>query len=448
MNLSREKDMNIQKRIIYILRTNAILRALQCGGVNWTFVSAKDRDAYQLKKLNEVWQHAVQNVPFYKMWQKTHNLPGTITSFEEFAKWPILKKSDLQQHADLLKWDPGKPIHWSVTGGATGEPLHFGTMPGQSQQISESLLLARAALGFMPGDRVFLFWGHRHFYGHGLKSKIKFFIRRCKDFVNNSYRADACDLSPEYLNFVGRKLRRMRPEILISYSASLLAFCRSQRGKGDDYTKLGLKTIICTAGPLTKEERREITVFFNTPVYMEYGSMDAGLMGYMTPTGHYSVIHRDCILHTQSDGTGDLNLVTLLYPRYLPLIRYQIGDYLKDCTYTPDGRVETIGEVWGRGSDVVELANGLKFQAYTFMVCAEEIKKILAYQLVKKTTGLEFHIQVSESLTPEEQDVIKEKAYSIIAELREVGFTIVENENLIKAPSGKIRLLVDMTKSV
>ena len=151
-------------------------------------------------------------------------------------------------------------------------------------------------------------------------------------------------------------------------------------------------------------------------------------------------------MHTKNDGTGDLNVVTLLYPRYLPLIRYQIGDYLKDCTYTPDGRVETIGEVWGRGSDVVELANGLRFQVYTFMVCAEEIKKILAYQLVKKENGLEFHIQVQESLTDKERETIREKAFSIIPELRKQGFIIVENNELIKAPSGKIRLLVDLTK--
>ena len=437
--------MKVQKLLIYILRNLAILRALQCGGLNWTFASANDRDSYQLEKLNEVWQHAIQNVPFYKMWKEKHALPDKIVSFEEYSKWPILKKSDLQQYAELLKWESGTPIHWSVTGGATGEPLHFGVMLGQGQQISESLLLARAALGVMPGDKIFLFWGHRHFYGNGMKAKIKFFIRRCKDWVNNTYRADACDLSPQYLSFVGRKLRRMKPEVLISYSASLLAFCRSQKDTGINYTNLGLKTIICTAGPLSKEEREEISAFFNAPVYMEYGSMDAGLMGYMTATGHYSVIHRDCIMQTYNDGVGDLNLVTPLYPQYLPLIRYQIGDYLKDCTYTSDGRVETIGEVWGRGSDVVELENGLKFQVQTFMVCAEEIKKILAYQLVKKDTGLEFHIQVSESLTNEERIIIKEKAYSIITELRQVGFEIVENANLIKAPSGKIRLLIDMT---
>jgi len=103
----------------------------------------------------------------------------------------------------------------------------------------------------------------------------------------------------------------------------------------------------------------------------------------------------------------------------------------------------TIGEVWGRGSDVITLPSGNRCQCYTFMVCAEEIKKVLAYQLMRKNDAFQFCVQVSAPLTADERQIILEKAYSVLPELRTVKIEIVEKRELIKAPSGKIRLLVE-----
>ena len=435
--------MSVRKTFARILRLPALLRGLKEGGENWFLLSHSELDAYQLAQLNNVWRDAVENIPFYADWKKQHNLPDQIASLKDYAKWPILKKSDLQANPKLLERKTNRKYHESVTGGATGEPLHFGTFPEQGQRINASILMARAGLDFFPGDKVFLFWGHRHFYGHGLRSRVRFFVRRCKDWLNNTYRADACDLSPRYLSFIGRKVNRFNPEVIIAYSASLLAFVRFAKERGMSFAGKQLKCIICTAGPLMKNERGEVSSYFGAPVYMEYGAMDAGCMAYMQKDGRYHVFQHYRMLHTINDGTGDINLVTTLTKDYLPLFRYQIGDYLKDCIYTSDGRVISIGEVYGRGSDVIILPSGLRFQVQTFMVCAEEIGKILAYQLVRKGEILEFHIQVTESLTEVERTIVQEKAYSIIPELKAIGFAIVEVTELIKAPSGKIRLLVE-----
>jgi phenylacetate-coenzyme A ligase PaaK-like adenylate-forming protein len=436
----------IRKTIAHFLRVPALLRGLHEGAENWCMGGwgSKVLDEYQLTMLNEVWTDAITNVPFYDFWKKKHNLPNNIESLEEYALWPILKKADIQSHHDLLRRDTPKRFHESVTGGATGEPLHFCTFPEQSQRVNSCILMARAGLDFYPGDRVFILWGHRHFYGHGIKSRIKFFIRQCKDWLNNSYRADACDLSPHYLRNVSRKLKRFAPDVIIAYSASLLAFVRFSKENGLQIPRHPLKCIICTAGALSYSEREEISAYFHASVYMEYGSMDAGCLAYMQKDGRYHVFSHYRMLHTINDGTGDLNLVTSLTKDYLPLFRYQIGDYLSDCKYTSDGRVETFGEIWGRGSDVITLPSGNKCQCQTFMVCAEEIKKVLAYQVIKKGETFEFCVLVASPLTTEERAIMLDKVYSILPELRHVDIKIVEKKELIKAPSGKIRLFVDM----
>ncbi len=434
----------IHRAITRVLRIPAMLRGLQEGGECWGMGGdAEDLAAVQLARLNEVWADAVENVPFYRWWKEEHHLPDRIESLEDYAKWPVLRKSDLQAHEELTKRKTARSFHLSVTGGATGEPLRFGTFPEQGRRVNASMLMARAGLGFFPGDRVFLFWGHRHFYGHGVKSKVKFFFRRCKDFLNNTYRADACDLSMGYLGKMLRKLRRYQPEVIIAYSASLLALVRFGKERGVKLDLPRLKCVICTAGPLLREEREEVRAYLGAAVFMEYGAMDAGQMAYMAKDGRYHVFQHYRMLHTVNDGTGELALVTSLAGDYLPFFRYQIGDYLKGCKFTSDGRVLSFEEVYGRGSDVVTLPNGIRFQCYTFMVCAEELAKILAYQLVKRGEALEFRVQVTEPLTEGEKGILREKAYSIIPELREVGFEIEDGKDLVKAPSGKIRLLVE-----
>ena len=149
--------MNLRKTLARFLRLPAIVRGLREGGENWRIISLNDWETYQLAALNEAWQDAVENIPFYADWKVRHNLPDQISSLEDYAKWPILKKNDLQANPELLKHKTTRKYHESVTGGSTGEPLHFGTFPEQGQRVNACMLMARAGLDFFPGDRVFLF---------------------------------------------------------------------------------------------------------------------------------------------------------------------------------------------------------------------------------------------------------------------------------------------------
>lgn len=435
--------MDIRKIFAQVLRTPALLRGLKEGGDNWWITSPDERDARQLACLNEAWADAVLNIPFYAKWKERHGLPVRIESLADYAKWPILKKSDLQASPELLQRKTNRKFHMSCTSGATGQPLHFGTFLEQGQRANACMLMARAGLDFYPGDRVFLYWGHRYFYGQGWRSQVRFFFRRCKDWLNNTYRADACELTPKYLLFIGKKINGFNPEVIIAYSGSLLAFVRFAREKGLSYTGKQIKCVICTAGPLLANERTEVSSYFRAPVYMEYGAMDTGQMAYMQKDGRYHVFQNYRMMHTVNDGTADVNVITSLTKDYLPFFRYYVGDYLTDCKYTPDGRVLSFTEVWGRGSDVITLPSGNKLQVLSLMVCVEDCPKALAYQMIRRGDKFEFCLQTSSPLTDDEKSHFFDCAYAITPELRDLDMALVEKDELIKAKSGKIRLLIE-----
>jgi phenylacetate-coenzyme A ligase PaaK-like adenylate-forming protein len=79
--------------------------------------------------------------------------------------------------------------------------------------------------------------------------------------MTNNLRADATDLSPAALKKDVIKLIRFKPECIIAYSASLLALVRTCKEYKQKCHNLKIKGIICTAGPLTKDERDEIGAF-------------------------------------------------------------------------------------------------------------------------------------------------------------------------------------------
>ena len=433
-------DMNLKSMLIWALRrtqTKAFVRQVADA-------------ASRLDKFNAIWRDAFTNVPFYTEWKAQHGLPDAIAGIAELSRWPILEKKDLILNRERFVRKDVTKFHESVTGGATGEPLHFRTMAGESDVVSVNKWIGWARMGIYPDSRCFVLWGHRHFYGQTFTGNLRFAWRQFKDWMTNNLRADATDLSQTILERDVKRLISFRPEGVIAYSASLLALVRSCKVYRERCQRLGIKAIICTAGPLTKEEREEIGSFFSAPVGMEYGSMEGGVMAYQTPMtdGHYEVFDKTHIIHAMPEPVSGNSqvLVTKLYPSYLPLIRYKIGDYILDENIDEDGTVKGFREVYGRTGDEVDMGNGIKFHGQSFMTCAEGFDKIIAYQIRvnKKSEQVVFVAQTLSPLDEDERNEIIKRA-SHMSGLVQASITVQESNELVKAPSGKIRLVVDET---
>ena len=64
---------------------------------------------------------------------------------------------------------------------------------------------------------------------------------------------------------------------------------------------------------------------------MEYGSAETGPLAYQEKPSNYYVFthHRIDLASNGSIGVVNIALVTSLYPRAIPLFRYNLGDFLK-----------------------------------------------------------------------------------------------------------------------
>ena len=171
---------------------------------------------------------------------------------------------------------------------------------------------------------------------------------------------------------------------------------------------------------------------FGVPVINLYGSSE---------TGHLLVEHDDVMLpspetatleSTAAEGIGELLVTTLTNP-YLPLLRYEIGDFVER---TPHGY-----RVHGRKRDALRGADGRTLTTRMVDQIFLGIGGIAHYQLRQKTDGSAHLFLLPETVG----DSLGSAQAQLTAELSELLGAMVTSESVsLIAPedSGKFRLTV------
>ena len=440
MNLS-EQLLEFKKRLYSALNRQVFIRSLLRGSRYRLITERQEIELFQLEKFNEVWNDAYSNIPFYSEWKLKHKLPDNISSLSELTSWPILKKIDLQENKDKLIRKDVKPSGYLKTGGSTGEPLHLPTW--EDTETGSSMWLGRAAYGIEPGMKTFLIWGHHHLYGKGFKRQINILKRKLKDWLSNMYRVSAYDLSEEAMGQAFDKYKHFSPEFIIGFSPSVLSFCRINKKRKNE-CKMHPKAVLCTAGPLSVSEMEEISLFFQAPVCMEYGSVECAVMAYTEPHEEvYKVFWDTHLIQGTKDDVGEVkNIVTRLAPCYVPMIRYDIGDYLEirhDESLDSIIRIETVK---GRPSDIVQLANSTAFSASLIGDCVKQVDGVIANQLHAFRNGICIDVVAMRELSEPDFSLVKQCMLTVVPGLEYSDIVLKQVDSLQKTVGGKTPLVI------
>jgi phenylacetate-CoA ligase len=272
-------------------------------------------------------QYAYDNTAFYRnRFDKIGLHPKDIRHPDDYAKVPVLKRQDLQDHFQDLVSREARPkdLRLSTTGGSTGEPA----------KVYHQKKVVRAAMGW----RLFSWWGlgpgddmasvyrdmRTDWKGRAVNFLTWWPTRRI--FLN----AAALD-SPGIAAFL-EEYNRVRPRLLHGYVGAVDHLASYILDNG--ITVPAPKAIWVTSAPLNAVQEHRISQAFGAPVYDQYGSCEVywlaaecpaknGLhMFYDTKTIEFlDDRHQPC-------KTGELGeiAVTDLENMYFPLIRYLNGD--------------------------------------------------------------------------------------------------------------------------
>ena len=205
------KNIALQKKIRQLSEKQKLYNQIKNG---------KEIYNYQLQRFNNMWRYAAQTNPFYTMWRKEYSLPDSIDSLGELKSFPVLKKKHVQEKQELI-FSHLRHYHTTSTGGSTGEPTRFPISKDTMRNHYANAYIARGWWGIRPLDNILLLWGHSHLFGSGLRGRINQCKRVLADWLINTKRLNAYDMSLTTIDKYYKIFKASNPKVLIGYVSSI-----------------------------------------------------------------------------------------------------------------------------------------------------------------------------------------------------------------------------------
>jgi phenylacetate-coenzyme A ligase PaaK-like adenylate-forming protein len=241
-----------------------------------------------------------------------------------------------------------------------------------------------------------------------------------------------------------RALEAFRPHALTGYAGALRALAEARR-RGD--LRVRPRLVVSCGEALLPQDRSFIAETFGVPVRNLYASSEHLYMGMDVPRGEGMRLLEDDLIFELRD---DCTLVTNLFNRTVPLLRYRMGDVLRPAARQglcgPYLIVETLV---GRTEHAPEFVNarGEKDSIHPIVLAEFYVRGLAAFQIrVTGPDSFRFLAQLEEGVAAGE--VVKEIAERLGALLRQkemgnVRFAIERISLLAPDPeTGKFRLIV------
>jgi len=332
----------------------------------------------------------VRDVPYYRQMVQSGQASEHLRSWEDFSHIPVTDRSTLQLRQKEFCRLSGPAHDFRMTGGSTGVPVRLGVWRSEAKfhRVAKLILWQRA--GYRPSDKLFLIWGHSHLLGTGLRGRMNHVIRKLKDSLLGYKRVDAYSLSPRRCETIARQLLRFRPLGLIGYASALDYFVRATEPFHEAFGKLGLHFVMPAAEMLPRPDSRQLLErVFRCGSIEEFAGVEFGQVAMREQNSGFQVFHDLNYVEALPGAQPGLARVVLtaLYDRYVPLIRYAPGDEISGPQSLSNGHVAAFTRVEGRINDSVHLPDGTAIHTVSMLHCIHQEPSVLNIQLVLEDAG-------------------------------------------------------------
>jgi phenylacetate-coenzyme A ligase PaaK-like adenylate-forming protein len=317
----------------------------------------------RMRKLRAMVRHAMERVPAYReIYGAAGVVPGDLRRPADLARLPILRRGGVDPERLLAEGtDPARCLK-RRTGGSTGHPLSLLTLREDFTEETLGWIRTWHGLGMRwtdthaalkEPDDTFHEGRTRWFQRLGLLNVHHFDLYR-----------DPAELAREIVTLAPDVLRGP-PSALDAVAASL------------DGATLRPRRVFTTSERLDPAVRARLHERFGVEPGDCYGATEAGCIGWRCPSCGDFHVNADRVIVEIVDeegnpvppgGSGEV-IVTGLFARAMPVLRYALGDRARLAgTGCPRGRgAESIGALEGRTVEQIVLTNGRIVSPYEFM---------------------------------------------------------------------------------
>lgn len=378
--------------------------------------------------LDEILKYSLSHVPFYK--GKNYK---ELADFPVMSK-PIFKKEGIRCISD--EFPNYEKLRKAKTSGSTGTPLVVYLDARKRRRVIADLLEVNDRIGWYLGCRYAFI---RNWKAKRTPSAFSLYAKNFKpvnvsDFDDNG-KEDLFDFFKKYPQ-----------SVLIGYSTAVCDFMQWILRTGRSGKSLNLRLILCSAEDLEESNRKKLRDVFACPVCNRYSNEENGLIAMMEDESDVFRVNTASVrlelLKLDSDdyvSPGEMGrvVVTDLFNRAMPLIRYDTGDLA--VSQDPSDNVKTISRLCGRSADILRSPGGILISNTAVSAVSEIITNIVRCQLAQ-ISETRFVFRYVGDLSEEDVCLLKSRLGATLGLNAEL--LLVKADHIPISASGKFKPIV------
>ena len=396
---------------------------------------AEEVHKIQLTRMKKLLCDVYQTHPFYRERFDANQFdPYKMADLSDIKKVPILEKDDYRTFINSQLEKGEKPYqNWydDTTGGSTGIPLRVLRNWDERAYMLAKWMRVLVLNGYNWRDVTFSMPAPSHIQRDSFVQRFGIMKRYMVAFT------DPVEKMVEmYL--------KVKPSVVYGNKTHLVQialYC--------DKNKIELpKPRICISFAETMDERSRAIIekCFGAESLMQiYGAIEFSIIAYHIKGEDYcNWSHTTNYLEVLDENGQDTNfggsIVTDLFIRSFPMIRYNLGDILD--TETKDG-LPAIKKIHGRQDDSIVFANGERLPWHIFSLILERRQELKQFRVIQEDYD---KIRILVAAEVEADKIAVENA--ILSDLREevdkkdMKYIVDFVDHIPPDPNGKIRLLI------
>jgi len=310
---------------------------------------------WQTKKRWEIYEYHFKNNESYKSF-----IGSKIST--EWNEIPIMDKHSIQKpvSARLSNEFKTNKVFINHTSGSTGTPFYFA-----KDKFCHAMTWAMIADRY-SWHKINIFKDKQARFYHIPNSFFDLLKERIKDILMNRKRFNVLDLSDNVQKEILSLLKKGKYDYINGYTVSLTVFAKyllkNKITLKDEFPSI--RACIVTSGMLFAEDREILSKAFKIPVLNEYGASELSLIAFEDIDSDW-LINDEEIYVEVVDNAGNLIqngrpgriLVTSLYNKAMPFIRYDLGD-IAVLSKEKKGKHTKLKSLIGRANDSLLLKDG------------------------------------------------------------------------------------------
>ena len=348
---------------------------------------------YQQQRSWEIFEYHKANNDWYRAFLHERKISG-------WNDIPILEKRDIQRPlseivtAEYLK----RPAYRNNTSGSTGIPFHFAKDKYSHAMTWAYILTQYRNVGLEYGSSL-----QARFFGIPLSS-VKYAKEKVKDWLAARVRFPVFDLSDSVLDNYLRRFYKTPFVYLYGYTSSLVMFAKFIKTRGVKLVEVcpTLRCCVVTSEVCSDMDRALLEDALGVRVINEYGAAELDIVAFENQEGHFLLNEENLYVEVLNDdntpaplGEHGQVIVTSLYNRAMPFIRYRLGDIATLKPSRINGR-RVLEKVIGRTNDVAILPSGRKAPGLTFYYVSKSLLEqsgMIKEFIIKQIAPTTFHFE-------------------------------------------------------